>query len=129
MCDIRYASDVSQFAVIQTRFSNGVATLAMPWIIGHKSRELIFTGDMISAVEAERIGLVNRVFPKADLESEVMKVAKRMSRVALDSLDALQISVALQTHFQVRLQGDREVRRHMLNVRDLAAFVRASHSA
>ena len=51
------------------------------------------------------------------------------SRVALDSLDALQISVALQTHFQVRLQGDREVRRHMLNVRDLAAFVRASHSA
>ena len=51
------------------------------------------------------------------------------SRVGLDSLDALQISVALQTHFQVRLQGDREVRRHMLNVRDLAAFVRASHSA
>lgn len=86
MCDMRYASDASQFAVIETRFSNGVATLAMPWIIGHKSRELIFTGDMIDAQEAMRIGLVNRVFPRADLESEVMKIAKRMSRVAMESL-------------------------------------------
>jgi enoyl-CoA hydratase len=86
MCDIRYASDDSQFAVIETRFSNGVATLAMPWVIGQMSRELIFTGDIIDAREALRIGLVNRVFPKADLERETMKIAKRMSRVALDSL-------------------------------------------
>ncbi len=51
------------------------------------------------------------------------------SRLGLDSLDALQISVALQQHFQVRLQGDRAVRTHMMCVRDLAAFVRASHGA
>lgn len=47
--------------------------------------------------------------------------------VGLDSLDALQITVALQQHFQVRLQGDRMVRKHMMTVRDLAAFVRAEH--
>ena len=51
------------------------------------------------------------------------------SPVGLDSLDALQISVALQQHFAVRLQGDRMVRKHMMCVRDLAAFVRAEHSA
>lgn len=51
------------------------------------------------------------------------------SRIGLDSLDALQISVALQQHFQVRLQGDRAVRQHMLCVRDLAQFVRESHGA
>ena len=51
------------------------------------------------------------------------------SQVGLDSLDALQICVALQQYFQVRLQGDRMVRKHMMCVRDLAAFVRAEHGA
>lgn len=51
------------------------------------------------------------------------------SPVALDSLDALQISVALQQHFQVRLQGDRMVRKHMMCIRGLAAFVRREHGA
>jgi acyl carrier protein len=51
------------------------------------------------------------------------------SPVGLDSLDALQISVALQQYFQVRLQGDRMVRKHMMCVRDLAAFIRAEHGA
>lgn len=50
------------------------------------------------------------------------------SRIRLDSLDALQISVALQAHFKVRLQGDRMVRKHMMTVRDLAAFIRQEHS-
>jgi enoyl-CoA hydratase/carnithine racemase len=86
MCDIRYASDDSRFGVVETRFSDGVATLAMPWIIGTRCRELIYTGDMIDADEALRLGLVNKVFPKADLETEVMRIAKRMSRVAMPTL-------------------------------------------
>ena len=35
--------------------------------------------------------------------------------------------VALQAHFGVRLQGDRMVRKHMMNIRDLAAFIREQH--
>ena len=50
------------------------------------------------------------------------------SRIQLDSLDALQVVVALQAHFGVRLQGDRMVRKHMMNIRDLAAFIREQHS-
>ncbi|OOH90652.1 acyl carrier protein [Pasteurellaceae bacterium 15-036681] len=50
------------------------------------------------------------------------------SRIQLDSLDALQIVVALQAHFGVRLQGDRMVRKHMMCVKDLAKFIRESHS-
>jgi enoyl-CoA hydratase/carnithine racemase len=86
MCDMRYASDDSRFGVIETRFAAGVVTFAMPWVIGQRCRELIYTGDVIPADEAFRLGLVNRVFPKADLEAEVMKIAKRMSRVALAAL-------------------------------------------
>lgn len=45
------------------------------------------------------------------------------SRLMLDSLDALQICVALKEQFGVRLQGDREVRKHMMTVADLVAYV------
>ena len=86
MCDIRYCSDDSMFGVVETRFSNGILMLAMPWVIGQLSREKIFTGDTFGAEEAMRIGLVNRVFKKADLERETMRIAKRMSRVAIACL-------------------------------------------
>ena len=86
MCDMRIASQPSQFAVIETRFSNGIATYIMPWIIGARCRRLIYTGDMIDAAEALRLGLVDLVYPQATLRQETMKLARRMSRVALAAL-------------------------------------------
>jgi enoyl-CoA hydratase/carnithine racemase len=86
MCDIRYAADDARFGVVETRFSTGVVTMVMPWLIGPRCRELIYTGDRIDAEEAFRLGLVNRVFPKKDLRAEVMKIAKRMSQVSLACL-------------------------------------------
>ena len=86
MCDIRYCSDDSKFGVVESRFSAGVATLVMPWIIGARCRELIYTGDTIGADEAKEMGLVNRVFPKSELDAETMKIAKRMSLVAMGCL-------------------------------------------
>jgi enoyl-CoA hydratase/carnithine racemase len=85
-CDIRYCSDDAQFGVVETRFSNGIATMMMPWLIGNRCRELIYTGDRFGAAEALRLGLVDRVFPKANLAAETLKIARRMSRVALDCL-------------------------------------------
>jgi enoyl-CoA hydratase/carnithine racemase len=86
MCDLRYASADSTFGVTETRFSAGVATLVMPWLVGDRARELIYTGDMFDAARALEIGLVSRVFSKEELEAATMKVAKRMSRVALATL-------------------------------------------
>lgn len=85
-CDIRYCSDDARFGVVETRFSNGVATMIMPWLLGNRCRELIYTGDVFDAQEAYRLGLVDRVFPKAELRTGALKIAKRMSRVALDCL-------------------------------------------
>jgi enoyl-CoA hydratase len=63
-CDMRYCSDVSTFAALEARFSNGIATLIMPWLIGQRSRALIYSGDTITADEAFRLGLVDKIFPK-----------------------------------------------------------------
>ena len=46
MCDIRYCSDDARFGAIEARFSHGLATMIMPWIVGNHCRELIYTGDM-----------------------------------------------------------------------------------
>jgi len=86
MCDIRYCSDDSQFGVLESRFAAGIVTMIMPWILGPDCRELIYTGDMFGAGEARDRGLVTRVFPKADLHAESMKIAHRMSRVAIECL-------------------------------------------
>jgi enoyl-CoA hydratase/carnithine racemase len=86
MCDIRYAAENATFGVVETRFSVGVVTMVMPWVIGQAARELIYTGDVIDAAEALRLGLVNRVFAADALERETLKVARRMSRVALAAL-------------------------------------------
>lgn len=85
-CDVRYCSDDAKFGAVEARFSVGVATMIMPWLIGQRCRALIYTGDIFDAAEAFRLGLVDKVFPKAALSAETLKIARRMSRVSLDCL-------------------------------------------
>ncbi len=68
--------------------------------------------------EAENVDFI----PEEILDNEPLFGEK--SRICLDSLDALQIAVSLQAYFGVRLQGDRMVRKHMMNIADLAKFIR-----
>ena len=83
-------------------------------------------------LELELKKLILTESQKDDFEAEEISDDELLfgdqSRIQLDSLDALQIVVALQAHFKVRLQGDRQVRKHMMNVHDLAAFIRAEHT-
>ncbi|PDT77465.1 enoyl-CoA hydratase/isomerase family protein [Sinorhizobium sp. BJ1] len=86
MCDVRYCSDNSRFGAVEVRYGLGIQMMSVPWIMGQRCRELIYTGDMFDAQEAYRLGLVSRVFPKEQLEEEVIRIAKRMSRVAMPTL-------------------------------------------
>jgi enoyl-CoA hydratase len=45
-----------------------------------KAKEMMFIGDRITAAEAERLGLINKVVPDAELMTEVMKMANAMAR-------------------------------------------------
>lgn len=93
-CDSRYCSDNSSFACLEARFASAVTTI-MPWLIGQRSRTLIYTGDKIDGAEAFRLGLVDKVFSKASLHDEVTKIAKRMSRVSVDFLKLNKRSINL----------------------------------
>ena len=92
-CDLIVASEDAQFSDRKVRWGGAhVQYIGLPWDIGiRKAKEYLFTGDWISAREAERIGLVNRVVPDKDLEIETMKLAER---IALQDPFALRLSKA-----------------------------------
>jgi enoyl-CoA hydratase len=77
--DIRICADDAQFGVPAAKLGVGYpydATAQLVALVGpgHAS-EIMFSGRRIDAREAERIGLVNRVVPKAELESDVRALA------------------------------------------------------
>lgn len=48
----------------------------------------------------------------------------QQSRIAMDSLDALQVSLALQQHYGVRIEGAKDGRRILNSIASIAAFIR-----
>lgn len=87
-CDIRIASEKAKFG--QPEVSLGIppgfgGTQRLPRLIGKgRAKELLFTGDMIDAAEAYRIGLANRVVSPEALISAAKEMAQKiMSRAPL----------------------------------------------
>ena len=80
-CDLIVAAEGTQLGEPEIRYGSAPVTLLMPYLIGQKkTRELLLTGDLVDAAEAERIGLVNRVVPAERLAAEVDSLADRLAR-------------------------------------------------
>jgi len=80
-CDLVVAAEGTKLGEPEIRYGSAPVTLLMPYLIGQKkTRELLLTGDLIDAVEAERIGLINRVVPADRLAAEVDDLADRLAR-------------------------------------------------
>ena len=82
-CDVIYASD--QASIGDTHVRAGLVAgdggaVIWPLLVGMaKAKELLMTGDIIDAQEAERIGLVNKVVPHDELMETVMELARRLA--------------------------------------------------
>ena len=81
MCDLVVAASSARFGITEVKVGRGAPWAApLPWLIPPRAAmELLLTGDLIDAARAERLGLVNRVVPDADLTDVVLDIAKRIA--------------------------------------------------
>ena len=83
-CDLRVASDTAKFTTAFARvgYSGDFGgSYFLTRLVGTaRARELYFTAELLDAARALAIGLVNRVVPDAELESETLGLAGRLAR-------------------------------------------------
>lgn len=94
ICDIKIASEKAVMGEPEIRFGTGPPLLVTPFSVGFaKAKELLLTGDMIDAHEAERLGMINRVVPHAELMAECRRTAKKLMKIAQVGLKMNKIAV------------------------------------
>ena len=81
-CDFRVGSENARLGQPEINlgiFPGGGATQRLQRLVGvGRAKELIFTGDIIDAREAERIGLLNKIFPAKELMAKTTEIAKKV---------------------------------------------------
>jgi enoyl-CoA hydratase/carnithine racemase len=83
-CDLRYAVEEATLRFPQIDFGlvpDAGATIRLPLLVGPaRAKEIILSGDALSAQEAADMGLVNRVFPQEAFHPEVREIARKMAK-------------------------------------------------
>ena len=114
MCDIILAAESAKFG--QPEITLAVipgmgGTQRLVRAIGYyKAAELVLTGRMMDAVEAERAGLVSRIVPDADLLNEAGAVAEKIAGFSLPAVYAAKAALdsALETSLAEGLRFERQ---------------------
>ena len=80
--DLIVAAEDAQFSDPVIAFGvNGHEYFVHAWEVGHrKAKEMLFTGDAISAQEGKELGMVNHVVPNAELDDFTLDLAKRIAK-------------------------------------------------
>jgi enoyl-CoA hydratase len=81
VCDLIVASDDASFSDVTVGMGvNGVEWFGHPWELGmRKAKEMLFTGDEVSAEDAHRLGMVNHVVPRGALAEFTLSLASRIA--------------------------------------------------
>ena len=81
-CDITIASDDALFGYPPARYASVATYMIWPELVGMKKmKQLAFTGNMMNAQEALRVGLVSEVVAKDDLDDYVWNLANTISKL------------------------------------------------
>jgi 2-(1,2-epoxy-1,2-dihydrophenyl)acetyl-CoA isomerase len=132
-CDLRWASEGARFAQSFARIGlhpDWGSLFALPRLAGlARAKELMWTGDVIDAAEAYRLGLVNRVLPADSLLTETLAFADRLAHGASAAIAEIKRSLRAAVQEEVRRTLDQEIeaQERCWNTRDaregIAAFL------
>lgn len=130
-CDLRYAAEEAKLAVPFTGLgmhAGMAATWLLPEVAGLAvARELLFTGRAVRGAEAVTLGLVNRVFPAAELLDEVLAIADSIAAKAPVATRLTKVALASGGHasFEAALQWEALAQPLTLATEDLQEGLRA----
>ena len=81
VCDLIMASDDATFTDMTVDFGvNGVEWFAHPWELGiRKAKEMLFTGEPVTAEQAYNFGMVNHVVPRDSLGDATLELARKIA--------------------------------------------------
>lgn len=130
-CDFAVATDTAKFTLAYARIGtspDGSSTYHLPRIVGlRKAKELALLADTIDAAEALRLGIVNRVVPEAELDSECGRLVTRLVKGPTAAYH--RIRDLLETSFgrdlDGQLEAEREAFKAMSRTHDFAEGVSA----
>ncbi len=114
-CDFRIAADTAVIGLPEINLGiipGGGGTQRLPRLINYsKAAELVMTGDIIKAGEAEKLGILNRVVPQADLEDEVKAFAAKLIKKPAIALRAAKI--AMRNGLNVSLKDGLQIEQNL----------------
>jgi len=77
MLDIRIGCEHAEFQFLAAKYGRANSTWSLPLVVGlPKAKELLYTGRLVKAEEAERIGLLNQLVPCAELRNSALQMAQ-----------------------------------------------------
>src|SRR5207248_8519693 len=112
--DIRIAAEEATFGQNFAKvglFPDYGGTYFLPQLVGpSKAAELFYTGEMIDAKTAHRLGLVNQVVPAAQLEGEVKTLARKITQGPSLAIRAVKKALFASQEKELAQALDNEVR-------------------
>jgi len=130
-CDIIIASERAKFGQPELNIGvipGGGATQRLPRMIGVcRAKELIFTSDIITAEEALKLGMINRVVPEDQLMPTAKEIAKKIATKSPAALKLAKqaINYGMQTSLEAGLKYEYELYSLSLSLEDKVEGVNA----
>jgi 2-(1,2-epoxy-1,2-dihydrophenyl)acetyl-CoA isomerase len=130
-CDLAVAADNAYFTLAYCHIGttpDGGATWGLPRIVGLKqAMEIALLGDRFDAARALEIGLVNRVVPAAELETETLSLARRLAAgpTAVYAKTKRLLNQSLQRTLEEQLEDEKNNFAASAMTEDFAEGVRA----
>src|SRR5260221_31074 len=124
-CDIRIGGEDARLKFHGASYGRAPGGAVLPRIVGEsKAKELLFTGDEVSAKEALRIGLLNQVAPSSEVVEVAVAMAQRIAANSPVAVKALKEIIDLALPIDKALEYEHEVNREMGHSPDSASRFR-----
>jgi enoyl-CoA hydratase len=130
-CDIRIAEEQVKIGLPEIKlglFPGAGGTQRLPRLVGKaRAKEMIFTGEPLTAEEANRIGLVNHVVPKGGSLKKAVELAEKISRYSSPSLSFAKRSIdnGFEQHVDEGLVTEAEYFGQVFQTKDVKEGVEA----